>query len=62
MSITKLKTLGSWSPRRVAHATDGPRAIRGRIITGLLTGEGELADEPADEHAATCEPRAPHLP
>jgi len=46
MSITKLKTIGSWQPPRWRDASvEGP-SFRGRIITGMLTG----GDGPSDEH------------
>jgi len=45
MSITKLKTLGGWPPRRRMRAVEEGTNIRGRIITGLLTGDGADADE-----------------
>ena len=49
MSITKLKTLGGWPPRRrvraVGAGTNQGTNIRGRIITGLLTGDAADADE-----------------
>jgi len=41
MSITKLKTLGNWQPVRWedSAAGEGQGEIRGRVITGLLTGD-----------------------
>jgi hypothetical protein len=45
MSITKLKTLGEWQTRWKDSAPgDGKGSIRGRVITGMLTG-----DEPAGD-------------
>jgi hypothetical protein len=51
MSITKLKTIGSWQPpHRRDAGVEGP-SFRGRIITGMLTG----GDGPPDERAAAQE-------
>jgi hypothetical protein len=48
MSITKLKTLGSWEPPRWRDgAEDGPTRFRGRVITGMLTGGDPDADDAA---------------
>jgi len=45
MSVTKLKTVGSWRVRRPpSGALDDASGVRGRIITGLLTGDDALAD------------------
>lgn len=55
MSITKLKTVGRWHPPRWRGdlPAEGKGSIRGRIITGLLTG-----DDPApDERAVVPDPR-----
>jgi hypothetical protein len=52
MSITKLKTLGTWEPPRWRDVAAGeePTRFRGRVITGMLTGgdpdAGDAADEP----------------
>jgi hypothetical protein len=55
MSITKLKTLGSWQPTRWDGVpVEGQANIRGRIITGILTG----ADPDPDELAAAQDLRA----
>lgn len=53
MSITKLKTIGSWQPRRLRDSTEGQTSIRGRVITGMLTGGDPEPDELAadDERA-----------
>lgn len=50
MSITKLKTLGSWEPPRWRDGAlgEGPTRFRGRIITGMLTGGDPDADDAAD--------------
>ena len=50
MSITKLKTLGSWEPPRWWDGAvgEGPTRFRGRVITGMLTG----GDPDADDEAA----------
>ena len=47
MSITKLKTIGSWQPPRgrAGALVEGPEGLRGRVITGMLTGD----DPPASE-------------
>ena len=47
MSITKLKTLGSWEPPRWRDDALGeePTRFRGRIITGMLTGRDPDADD-----------------
>ena len=48
MSVTKLKTVGSWQPVRWDNQDLEARTpARGRVITGLLTGDEELADAPA---------------
>jgi len=47
MSITKLKNIGSWQPPRWRDGAGEVSSIRGRIITGMLTG----GDEPSDERA-----------
>ena len=62
MSITKLKPVGSWPPRAKLRAVeraveDEPSRIRGRIITGLLTGD----DPDADEHTVAPDQHAPEL-
>jgi len=46
MSVTKLKTVGSW---QTAHWQDDAVAglrtnVRGRVITGMLTGGDAVAD------------------
>jgi hypothetical protein len=47
MSVTKLKTVGSWPPALWQNSSAEPRtSVRGRVITGLLTGEDECS-EPA---------------
>jgi hypothetical protein len=58
MSITKLKTVGRWHPppqRRGDPPAEGKGkgSIRGRIITGLLTGD----DPEPDERAVRPDPR-----
>jgi hypothetical protein len=55
MSITKLKTLGSWEPPRWRDPALGeePTRFRGRVITGMLTG-----GDPDTEDAAALEPGA----
>jgi hypothetical protein len=47
MSITKLKTLGSWQPPRWWDGALGeePTRFRGRVITGMLTGGDPDADD-----------------
>jgi hypothetical protein len=56
MSITKLKTIGSWQPPRGRDgAVEGAGSIRGRVITGMLTG-GDLS---SDERAVVPELHAP---
>jgi hypothetical protein len=56
MSITKLKTIGSWQPPRgrviAAAMADGPEGLRGRVITGMLTG----ADPPPSGRTVTHDP------
>jgi hypothetical protein len=45
MSVTKLKTVGSWPPALWQNTSAEPRTrVRGRVITGLLTG-GDAASE-----------------
>jgi hypothetical protein len=55
MSITKPKTIGNWrSPRPRERAEgEGQDSVRGRIITGLLTGDdgSDEADAAPDAHA-----------
>jgi hypothetical protein len=43
MSVTKLKTVGSWPPA-LRNGSAEPARIRGRVITGLLTGPSEERD------------------
>jgi len=38
MSVTILKTLGTWAPR-APDDVERSTVLRGRVITGLLTGE-----------------------
>jgi hypothetical protein len=45
MSVTKLKTVGSWPPAPHDGNTERTR-IRGRVITGLLTGGDALPEPP----------------
>jgi hypothetical protein len=47
MSVTKLKTVGSWPPAPVKSAER--TRIRGRVITGLLTGGDARAEAPPVE-------------
>jgi len=56
MSITKLKTVGDWQPprRRAGAPVEGAPSIRGRIITGMLTG----GDPGPEDLAAADDPRA----
>jgi hypothetical protein len=45
MSVTKLKTVGSWPPALSQNGRAAPRtSVRGRVITGLLTG-GDVSSE-----------------
>jgi hypothetical protein len=54
MSVTKLKTVGSWHTAWQDSTATGTRAnVRGRVITGLLTG----GDPPADTVTVAGEPR-----
>jgi hypothetical protein len=47
MSVTKLKTVGSWQPVLWESHDIGARSkARGRVITGLLTGGDASADPP----------------
>jgi hypothetical protein len=52
MSITKLKTVGNWQPPRWRDGVpvEGKGSIRGRIITGMLTGGDPGSEALADEH------------
>jgi hypothetical protein len=47
MSITKLKTVGDWQPVRWQDVATvaGRGSIRGRVITGMLTGGDAASDE-----------------
>jgi hypothetical protein len=45
MSVTKLKTVGSWPPAPPNGSTERTR-VRGRVITGLLTGGDALPETP----------------
>jgi hypothetical protein len=45
MSITKLKTVGSWPTRWRDSAVEGQGGLRGRVITGMLTGGDPSSDE-----------------
>jgi hypothetical protein len=50
MSVTKLKTVGSWQPVRWDNQDIEERpTARGRVITGLLTGGEAPADAPIPE-------------
>jgi hypothetical protein len=44
MSVTKLKTVGSWQAHWQGSAEIRTQ-VRGRVITGMLTG-GDLASDP----------------
>ena len=47
MSVTKLKTVGSWQPVLWDSHDIGARSkARGRVITGLLTGGDASSDTP----------------
>jgi hypothetical protein len=52
MSITKLKTVGDWQPprRRDGAPVEGTARIRGRIITGMLTGGDPGSEDPVAAH------------
>ncbi len=54
MSITKLKTLGKWQPARWqdSRPVEGQGSIRGRVITGMLTG-----GEPSQDTSAVTQDR-----
>jgi hypothetical protein len=56
MSITKLKTLGIWHTARWPDraAAEGQGSLRGRVITGMLTG----GDPDPDELAVAQDQRA----
>ena len=50
MSITKLKTVGSWyAAQQDRAAVRGQADIRGRVITGMLTGGESTSDELSTE-------------
>jgi hypothetical protein len=42
MSVTKLKTVGNWQGSGWQVPVDHPSPIRGRVITGMLSGGGSL--------------------
>jgi hypothetical protein len=44
MSVTKLKTVGSWQAHWQGSAAEIRTQVRGRVITGMLTG-GDLASD-----------------
>jgi hypothetical protein len=47
MSVTTLKTLRTWQEVRAAESSaDRPTLLRGRVITGMLTGDDR--DRPPD--------------
>jgi len=47
MSVTILKTLRTWQAVRAAEGSvDHPTPLRGRVITGMLTGDDR--DRPPD--------------
>ena len=56
MSITKLKTVGIWQAARWrdSSAVEGQGSLRGRVITGMLTG----GDPDPDERTVAGDPRA----
>jgi hypothetical protein len=56
MSITKLRTVRNWqvSRWRDSAIAQEQRSLRGRVITGMLTG----GDPCADELIAAPDPRA----
>jgi hypothetical protein len=57
MSVTKLKTVGSWPPALWQNSSAEPRTrIRGRVITGMLTGGDALSESPP---VAAEDPRDP---
>jgi hypothetical protein len=46
MSVTKLKTVGRWQRAPWKNTSAEPRTnVRGRVITGMLTG-GDAVSEP----------------
>lgn len=54
MSVTKLKTMGSWTTACWQGAAVELRTnVRGRVITGMLTGGDPTPDGPA----VTVDPR-----
>jgi hypothetical protein len=54
MSVTKLKTVGSWTTaHRQGAVVDLRTNVRGRVITGMLTGGDPAPDGPA----VTVDPR-----
>ena len=58
MSVTKLKTVGNWQAACWQHGAAGElRAnVRGRVITGMLTGGDAYADVLAVA-PEPCDPR-----
>jgi hypothetical protein len=52
MSVTKLKTVGGWPPALSNHGSVESRTrIRGRVITGLLTGDDAHPEPPPVDEA-----------
>jgi hypothetical protein len=47
MSVTKLKTVGIWQTAWQGAAGDRRTNVRGRVITGMLTGGDPAPDGPA---------------
>jgi hypothetical protein len=47
MSVTKLKTVGSWYAAYADYAASERTNVRGRVITGMLTGGDTSPDTPA---------------
>ncbi len=47
MSVTKLKTVGNWQAQWKRKVIAAPRTnVRGRVITGLLTGGDTSSEAP----------------
>jgi len=60
MSVTKLKTVGNWQAAYWQNnAVAEPRThVRGRVITGMLTGGDSYADRFGGDPGAVVCPRS----
>ncbi len=59
MSVSKLKTVGSWYAAYSQDSAASERTMRGRVITGMLTGCGFHQKQAATLHGGGVQPAQP---